>query len=370
MSPEADDAAIVYIGTYTRTEPHVQGKAKGIYVYSLDRASGALGYLSTASGVTNPSFLTVDRERRLLYAVQEVDQYEGQPGGAISAFAIDPRTSALTPINHQPTHGAHPCYVSIDHTGRWLLVANYGGGSVSVLPIAANGALGAPTAVVRHQGSSTSHDRPHPHSIVETPDTRYVLVPDCGLDRIFIYRLDTERGTLAENDPPWAALRPGAGPRHLAFHPSGTSLYCINERDSTITAFGYQPDRAVLRELQTISTLPDGFAGHNSCADIHIDPAGRYLYGSNRGHDSIAIFAVEAATAELRSLGHEPTAGRTPRNFGIDPTGSLLLAANQDTDTVVSFRIDQATGALTEAGQIASVPSPVCVCIVAPPDYH
>jgi 6-phosphogluconolactonase len=366
MSLEADDTAIVYIGTYTRTEPHVQGKAAGIYVYSLDRATGALHYLSTASAVTNPSFLMIDRDRRYLYAVQELEQYEGQPGGAVSAFAIDPRTSALTLINQQPTLGAHPCFVSIDHTGRWLLVANYGGGSVSVLPIGANGALGAATAVVRHQGPSARHDGPHPHSIVETSDTRYVLVPDCGLDRIFIYRLDAERGTLAENNPAWVALRPGAGPRHLAFHPSGSSLYCINERDSTITAFDYQPDQAVLRELQTVSTLPDGFTGRNSCADIHIDGAGRYLYGSNRGHDSIAIFALDAATSELRSLGHVSTAGRTPRNFGIDTTSGLLLAANQDTDTVVTFRIDQATGALIATGQIANVPTPVCVCIVAP----
>jgi 6-phosphogluconolactonase len=367
MNLSTNDTTIVYIGTYTRTEPHVQGKADGIYVYRLDRASGALHYLSMASGVTNPSFLVVDSDRRYLYAVQEVEQYEGQPGGAVSAFAIDPHTSALTLINHQHTHGAHPCYISIDHTGRCLLVANYGSGSVSVLPIGANGALGPATAVVRHLGPATHHDGPHAHSIVETPDNRYVLVPDCGLDRIFVYRLDSERGTLAENDIPWIGLRPGSGPRHLAFHPNGTVLYCINERNSTITAFGYEPAQTVLRELQTVSTLPDGFAGQNTCADIHIDPAGRYLYGSNRGHNSIAIFAVDVATAQLRSLGHVSTAGRTPRNFGIDAAGTFLLAANQDTDTVVSWRVDQATGALIATGQITSVPTPVCVCIVVPP---
>ena len=173
-----------------------------------------------------------------------------------------------------------------------------------------------PTTVVQHKGVATHHDGPHPHSIVATPDSRYLLAPDCGLDRIFIYRLDAERGTLIENDPPWVMLAPGAGPRHLAFHPSGSTLFCINERNSTLTALAYEPDGAVLRELQTVSTLPDGFAGQNSCADIHIHPSGRFLYGSNRGHDSIAIFAVDAATMHLRSLGHVATAGRTPRNFG------------------------------------------------------
>jgi 6-phosphogluconolactonase len=367
MRQAASDDSIVFIGTYTQILPHVHGKADGIYIYRLDRVSGALHYLSMAPGVINPSFLVVDPGRRYLYAVQEVAEYEGQPGGAVSAFAIDPRTSALTPINDQPTHGAHPCYVSIDHTGRCLQAANYGGGSVSVLPIGANGALGPATAVVRHYGPSTHHDGPHPHSIVVAPDDRFVLVPDCGLDRIFIYRLDTERGTLAEHDVPWAGLSPGSGPRHLAFHPSGTALYCINERSSTITVFAYEPALAVLRELQTVSTLPDGYVGRNACADIHIDPSGRYLYGSNRGHNSIAIFVVDGTTAELRTLGHVATAGRTPRNFGIDSTGTFLLIANQDTDTVVTMRIDQATGALTATGQIASVPTPVCVCILAPP---
>jgi 6-phosphogluconolactonase len=367
MSQASSDNPIVYIGTYTQILPHVHGKAAGIYVYRLDRASGALHYLSTAAGVTNPSFLAIHPDRGYLYAVQEIDEYEGQLGGVVSAFAIDPRTNTLELINHQPTHGAHPCYVSLDRTRRYLLVANYGGGSVSVFPIEASGALGPATAVARHHGSSMHHDGPHPHSIVATPDGRYVLVPDCGLDRIFIYRLELQRGTLAEHDVPWVGVQPGAGPRHLAFHPTGTALYCINERSSTIAVFAYRPDQAVLRELQTVSTLPDGFAGPNSCADIHIDPSGRYLYGSNRGHNSIAIFAVDPPEGTLRSLGHISTGGRTPRNFGIDPSGTFLLAANQDTDTVVTFRIEQATGALTATGQIADIPSPVCVCIVAPP---
>ena len=366
MSQPAGDNVIVYIGTYTQFLPHVHGTAEGIYVYRLDLATGQLRHLSTASGAVNPSFVTVDAAGRYLYAVQEVGEYAGQPGGAVSAFAIDPDTWALSPINEQLTHGAHPCYAGVDHSGRWLLVANYSGGNASVFPIEPDGGLAPATAVVQHHGPAPHHDGPHPHSAVSTPDGAYVLVPDCGLDRIAIYRLDTASGTLAEHDVPWAALRPGAGPRHLAFHPTGAYVYSINERNSTLTAFAYEPAQDVLRELQTLSTLPEGFAGPNSCADIHIDPSGRYLYGSNRGHNSIAGFAVDAATGTLRPLGHTPTEGRTPRNFGIDPTGTFLLVANQDSNSVVTFRIDPATGALDATGQIAEVPSPVCVCLIMP----
>jgi 6-phosphogluconolactonase len=353
---------IVYIGTYTRSEPHVQGQAQGIYVYELDLATGALRHLSTAPGVVNPSFVTLDSQRRFLYAVQEVDAHAGQPGGAASAFAIDPHTGALSPINHQHTHGRHPCYVNIDPSGRWLLVANYGGGSVSVLPIGADGALGPAAAVVQHEGASTHHDGPHPHAIVPDRAGECVLVPDCGLDRIMLYRLDAQQGALTPNDPPWGTLRAGSGPRHLAFSQDGSRLYCINERGSSVTAFDYEPAQGALREIQTVSTLPDGFAGKNSCADIHLHPSGRFLYGSNRGHNSIASFAVHATSGELQPTGHTPTGGRTPRNFAIDPSGTLLLAANQDSGTIVIFRIDQSTGALSPTGQVVQVPTPVCVC--------
>jgi 6-phosphogluconolactonase len=363
MNQSAGDNAIVYIGTYTQFLPHVRGTAEGIYVCRLDLATGRLEHLSTAPGALNPSFVTVDAANRYLYAVQEVGEYDGQPGGAVNAFAIDPSTHGLSPINEQLTHGAHPCFVGIDHSGRWLLVANYSGGNASVFPIEASGGLAPATAVVQHHGPALHHDGPHPHSAVSTPDGAYVLVPDCGLDKIAIYRLDTANGTLTEHDIPSVALQPGAGPRHLAFHPNGAYLYCINERNSTLTTFAYEPAQGVLRELQTLSTLPEGFGGPNSCADIHIDPSGRYVYGSNRGHNSIAGFAVDAATGTLRSLGHTSTEGRTPRNFAIDPTGTFLLVANQDTNSVVTFRIDPSTGALDTTGQIADIPSPVCVCI-------
>lgn len=363
MSNTAANDAIVYVGTYTQKLPHVHGQAEGIYVYRLDRATGALHHLSTASGVVNPSFVNVDAGRRHLYAVQEIGEYEGQPGGAASAFTIDPDTHALTLVNHQPTHGAHPCYVSVDQSGRWLLVANYGGGSVTVLPI--NGdALGAPSDVVKHEGTPTHHDAPHAHAILSDPAGGYVLAPDCGLDRVFVYTLDTEQGKLLAHTPPWAMLVPGAGPRHLAFHPNGVYLYCINERNSTLTAFRYDAASGVLDEIHTLSTLPDSFSGRNSCADIHIHPSGRFVYGSNRGHDSIAIFTVDPETGGIQAAGHMPTGGRTPRNFGLDPSGSFLLAANQDSGTVVTFRVDQETGALSETGLVTNIPSPVCLCIV------
>ena len=366
MSEGMGDAAIMYVGTYTRTEPHVQGRAEGIYVYRLHHDSGELHHLSTAPGVMNPSFLVVDSGRRYLYAVEEIGEYEGRPGGAVTAFAVDPGTHALTRINSQATHGGAPCYVSIDASGHWLLAANYGGGNVSVLPIAEDGSLGPATSVVQHHGPSLHHDGPHPHSIVPDPAGRYVLVPDCGLDRVYVYRLDTTRGALVEHDVPWAELLPASGPRHLAFHPDGAYLYCINERGSSVTALAYDAERGILREIQTLSTLPQGFTGKNACADIHLDPSGRYLYGSNRGHNSIAIFAVEAETGEMRPVGHVPTGGRTPRNFAVDPTGRYLFAANQDTDTVVTFAIDPVTGTLTPAGPVASIPTPVCLHIVEP----
>ncbi|MEO8286230.1 MAG: lactonase family protein [Chloroflexota bacterium] len=357
--------AIVYVGTYTRPEHFVHGKGEGIYVFRLDSKRGVLHHLSTTTGLVNPAFLTIDSQRRYLYSVQEVDVFDGQPSGAVSSFRIDHETHALELINHQPTHGAHPAYISIDHTGKWLLVANYSGGNVTVLPIAHDGSLGPATAVVQHRKTPTHHDGPHPHSIMEAPgDGNHVLVADCGLDRIYVYRFDPTTGTLMPNDPPWVMLEAGAGPRHLAFEAGGRHVYCINERDSSASVLSYDPMRGVLEEIQTLSTLPDDFKGTNMCADIHLDPTGRYLYGSNRGHDSIAIFALDAASKWLHPLGHVATGGRTPRNFAIAQNAGLLLAANQDTDDIVPFHIDTATGALTSTEVVNAVPSPSCVCVV------
>lgn len=349
---------LVFIGTYT------QNRKEGIFTYRMDPATGALTRLSAAVAGENPSFLALHPDRRFLYAVNEVGQFGGKPGGAASALAIHPETGELTPLGQRFSPGAGPCYASVEKTGKFLLVANYGGGSVAVLPIGRDGRLGEATDFIQHHGSSVNPSRqegPHAHSVVPSPDNRHVFCADLGLDKILISRPDWSRGKLLPNDPPSASVKAGSGPRHFTFHPGGRYAYVINEIGSTITAFAFDAARGALRETQTISTLPEGFSGSNSCADIHVAPSGRFLYGSNRGHDSIAIFAIDGRSGKLRALGHEPTGGKTPRNFGLDPTGTFLLAANQDTDNVVVFRVNVRTGRLRPTGHTASVPRPVCI---------
>jgi 6-phosphogluconolactonase len=352
----------VLVGTYTERLSFVAGKADGIYVYRLDLASGALTYVATAAGTINPSFLALSPAADRLYAVNELTEELG-PSGMVSAFAIDPTTKRLTYLNQQSTHGFAPCYVSVDGSGRYAFVANYLTGNVCVLPIGDDGSLGAATDVVQHQGSGPNarQEGPHAHSITPDPENRCLYALDLGIDKIMIYRLDPSRGKLLPADPPWVQVSPGSGPRHLAFHPHGGFAYAINELNSTITAFAYDDATGALQERGTVSTLPADFAEPNTCADIHVAPSGRFVYGSNRGHDSIAIFAVDPETGELLVVGHEPTQGANPRNFAIEPTGGFLLAANQDSDTIVSFRIDGATGELTPTGHVTEVPTPVCL---------
>jgi len=351
----------VYAGTYTHKG------SEGIHVYRLDPSTGKLEPTSTAS-TENPSFLTFDPTCRYLYAVNEVGSYQGQPGGAISAFKVDAKTGALTLINQQPTHGSAPCHVSVGLDGQYAYVANYNGGNLTVLPIAEDGALGEPSDVVQHHGSGAHprrQTRPHAHSITIDPTDRFAFACDLGIDKIMIYRIDQTPGKLVPHDPPWVDVHPGAGPRHFCFHPTYRYAYVINEVDSTLTAFSYDQEKGVLSEVQTVSSLPAGVTvPNNTTADIHIAPSGRYLYGSNRGHDSIAIFAIDAQTGQLELVGHESTQGKTPRNFGLDPSGTLLLAAHQDSDSIVSFHVDTETGLLTSAGHITEVSMPVCVKIV------
>ncbi len=349
---------LVYIGTYTRRQK------EGIYIHRFDPSSGALTPLSAVDAGPNPSYLALHPTRPYLYAVNELDEYEGQAGGAVSAFAVDPATGELTFLNRQRTRGAAPCYVSVAGGGRWLLSANYNGGSVAALPIEAGGRLGPVAGFVQHEGSGPNPQRqkgPHAHSILPDPAGRYILACDLGLDRVLVYRLEPDTGRLLPNDEPWVAIHPGAGPRHLAFHPNGRYAYLVGEIDSTLTALAYDGERGVLRVLQTVSTLPEGFSGESTGADVHVAPSGRFVYASNRGHDSIAIFAVNPANGELTLVGHEPTQGRTPRNFALDPSGAFLLAANQDSDTVVTFRVDPGTGRLMPTGQVVDIPAPVCV---------
>lgn len=353
---------LVYIGTYTG-----RGSA-GIYVYRLDTTSGMLEMTAPPAEIAHPSFLAIDPQKRCLYAVAELDEFQGHPGGGVSAFAIDADSGALTLINQQPSHGSAPCHICIDATGHYVLVANYSSGTVSVLPIQADGALGQATEIVQHQGAGPNpwrQEGPHAHSVTLDPANRFAFVCDLGLDKVMIYRLDLDGGKLTPHTRPWVQANPGAGPRHFAFHPGGQHAYVINELDSTIAVYTYNRVEGTLTPLQTVPTLPVDFSGSNTCADIHVSPCGRFLYGSNRGHDSIAVFGIDQNSGMLTLLGHTSSGGRTPRNFAIDPTGTFLLAANQDSDNIVVSRIDRDTGQLTPTGHSITVSMPVCVKMLA-----
>jgi 6-phosphogluconolactonase len=349
---------LLFVGTYTEKE------SKGIYAYRFDAASSELTPLGVAAETTNPSFLAIDPSHRFLYAVNEVQNYKGASSGAVSAFAIDSLTSKLSLLNQVPSRGADPCYIAFDQTGKYALVTNYTGGSVAVFPVQPDGTVGEPSAFVQHRGSSVNKERqegPHAHWIETTPDNRFAIALDLGLDELLVYRFDASKGSLSPNDPPYGSLDPGAGPRHLGFHPSGKFAYVVNELQSTITAFSYDPRQGALKKLKTVSTLPKGFSGSNDTAEIKVHPNGKFLFASNRGHDSIAVFSIDSHTGALTLVDHFPTQGKTPRNFEIDPTGTLLFAANQDTNNIVVFRIDPNNGRLTPTGQTLHVPSPVCL---------
>ncbi len=348
----------VYFGTYTGNA------SKGIYLSRFDLGTGRLSAPELAAEMVNPAFLALHPGRRFLYAVNEVGSFQGQSGGAVSALAIDPATGRLTLLNQESARGGGPCHLTVDPSGKALLVANYGGGSIAVLPLRPGGELDPVRAFVQHTGSSVNPRRqtaPHAHGIYVDAANRFVFVPDLGLDKVLIYRWHPATFGLQPHDPPAAGLAPGAGPRHMAFHPGGRYAYVINELLSTITAFGYDPQSGSLHEIQTVGTLPEDFAGLNSTAEIEVHPSGRFLYASNRGHDSLAMYAVDPATGRLALLGHEPTQGRTPRHFALDPTGQWLLAANQESASVVVFRLDTQSGKLRPTGQVLEVPSPVCV---------
>ncbi len=348
----------VYFGTYTR------GASKGIYVARMEAATSKLSEPELAAETENPSFLAIHPNKRFLYSVGELYGREGGKGGAVSAFAIDATTGKLTPLNKVSSRGTGPCHLVVDKTGRNLLVVNYGSGSTAVLPVKEDGSLGEASAFIQHSGSSVNPKRqqgPHAHSVNLSRDNRFAVVADLGLDQLLVYRFDAAKGTIEPNEPPFTKVNPGAGPRHFTFHPSGKFAYSINELQSTVTAFSWDAKRGVLKELQTITTLPEGFEGENYTAEVLAHPSGRFLYGSNRGHDSIAVFAVDPANGRLKALEQVSTQGKTPRNFGIDPSGSWLLAANQNSDTVVAYRIDPRTGRLTPTGQVLKVASPVCV---------
>lgn len=348
----------VYFGTYTAKT------SKGIHAYRFDPATGKLTPLGTVAETPNPSFLAIHPNRRNLYAVNWKGS-ETVKGDTVSAYAIDPRTGALTFLNKVDSRGEMPTHLTTDESGRMLLVVNYGSGSASSFAIDRDGKLSEAVTVDQHKGGSGvvkgRQEGPHAHAVVVAAGNRYAYVADLGLDRIFSYRIDPARGTFTPNDPPTAAVPPGSGPRHLAFHPNRRFLYANNEMSSTVTVFAYQANTGSLRETQTITTLPAGFTGTSTTAEIQTDAAGKFLYVSNRGHDSIAVFAIDPAKGTLTPVEHVSTQGKTPRNFSLDPTGGYLFAANENSSNVVIFRVDRATGRLTPTGTVLDVPSPSCV---------
>jgi 6-phosphogluconolactonase len=361
---------LVYVGTYSEpilfgTGEVVPGQGKGIYRFSLDAEAGALEPAGITEGVRNASYLAFDPRRRFLYCVNEFKEFEGKASGAVSAFAIDPDTGALAFLNMKASHGTDPCHLVVDATGGFLLVANFASGSVCVLPIKDDGSLEEASQVIQHRGSSVDPKRqagPHAHAVTFDAANRYLFVADLGMDKVMIYAFDAVTGKLTQNPAqPFVAVTPGAGPRQMAIHPDGRFAYLISELNSTMTAYRYAADTGSLTALQTVSTLPEGFTGDSNCAEVQIVPSGRFLYGSNRGHNSIVIYAVDHAQGTLTLVGHESTQGETPRNFEIGPTGDLLAVANQDSNSVVMFRIDQATGKLTATGNVVEAGTPVCV---------
>ena len=357
----ADGSALVYFGTYTGA------RSKGIYVSRFDPATGRLTAPELAAATASPSFLALHPSRRFLYAAGETSVLEGKRVGAVAAFSVNAKTGRLTFLNRQSSGGVGPCHVAVDQSGKCLLVANYGDGTIAALPIQADGALAEPGMVIQHKGSSVNPARqagPHAHFMTTDPANRFALACDLGLDQVLVYRLDPAKATLVANDPPFAAVKPGLGPRHLAFHPSGRFVFLISEMGSTLTTFAYDAKRGALKELQTLSTLPKEFAGKSAGAEVAVHPSGKFVYGSNRGHDSIAVFSFDAKHGQLTCLEYQPTQGKTPRHFALDRTGQWLLAENQESDSVVVFRVDTKTGRLSPTGQTISVGSPVCAVFV------
>ncbi len=346
----------VYIGTYTR------GTSRGIYVCELDRTSGELTRPRLAAEAANPSFLAVHPSGKFLVAVNELPG-KGPRQGGVSSFRIDPATGKLTRIDSQSSQGAGPCHLVVDATGQAIVAANYGGGSTVVVKIdPATGELSPASALVQHRGRSV-HPRqkaPHAHGVALSPDGGIALVADLGLDRILIYDFDARRGVITAHDPPFAELPPASGPRHVVFHPSGRWVYSVNELASTVTGFAFDRKSGSLKRVEQVTTLPAEFSGSNTTAEIAVTSDGRFLYASNRGHDSLACFAVDGKTGRLTPLGHCSTQGKTPRNFAIDPTGRFVLAANQATGDIAVLRIEP-NGTLEPTGHRIEVGAPVCI---------
>jgi len=361
------DGDLLYVGTYTEGT-----RSEGIYLVRMDRRSGQLRRVGSVAAGANPSFLAIHPNGRVLYAVNELEKYNERETGAVSAFAIERDSGVLTRLNEQPSEGGAPCFVSVDQSGRVALVANYAGGSVALLSIQPDGALAPGAHVVQHTGKGPNAERqaaPHAHCILADPSNRFALAADLGADRVFVYRLDLDGKALrpVEGGGGDALMRPGAGPRHIAFHPTLPLVFVANELDSTVATLRFDADRGALSPLDTRSTVPAGWTGTNYPADIHVASTGRSLYVSNRGHNSIAVFSVAESTGALVLAQVVSTEGDWPRNFSLDPTGRWLLVANQRSDSVVVFGRDPDSGSLTPTRQRIAIPSPVCLRFLAPP---
>jgi 6-phosphogluconolactonase len=351
---------LVYVGTYTTKQT-----SKGIYAYRFDASSGKLTSIGLATETTDPSFVAVHPNGKYLYAVNEVGEFNGMKSGAVSAFMIDRKSGTLKLLNQVSTHGAGPCFVSLDKSGRFVLVANYDAGSVATFAIQDDGSLSLVKGFVQHSGSGADKERqegPHAHWIGVSPDNRFALVADLGLDDVMVYKLDDVKGGLTPNSPPFTEVKPGTGPRHLAFSPNGKFAYLLTEMGSSVTAFSYSASKGTLSALQTLPNLPKDYTGVREAAEIAVHPSGKFLYASNRGTaNSIGVYKIDAVKGTLTPAGLFSSGGKIPRNFAIDPTGEFLLAANEDSGNVVVFRIDAATGALTATDQTVEVGAPVCV---------
>lgn len=348
---------IAFIGTYTEKEG---SHSKGIHIYQLNLSSGELTFKNEAIGILNPSYLELHPRNDFLYAVNEVQSFTGQEAGGVSAFSMDRTSGELELLNAHSSQGKDPCYISIEHTGRFALVANYSGGNAAMLPIEADGRLGHATDVAQHSGSSVDPERqtaPFVHCIVPDPANRFAIAADLGADKLVIYEMDLENGKLRKHAE--VSVQPGSGPRHLIFHPNEQYCYLLNELSSTLIVYRYDAGKGSLAEVQTTSTLPRDFKGENLCADLHI--YGRFLYASNRKHDTIAWFLIDENTGRLSYQGEVPSGGREPRGFAIDPSGSFLLAAHEKSDNVVVFQLDPVTGKPLKTEHEANVSHPVCV---------
>ena len=356
-APAKSPGYLAFIGTYT-----TKTDSKGIYAFRFDTSSGQLTPVGLVAETGDPSFLAISKNEKFLYAVNEVGNFEGKKSGGVTAFTLDHKTGKLAQLNQVASGGADPCYLSLDQSGKYVLVANYTGGNVSAFPVGADGKLGAASSFIQHTGTGPNKERqeaPHAHYIAASSDNKFVFAVDLGLDEVLIYRFDAAKGTLSASDPPFAKVDPGSGPRHLAIAPNQKFAYVLNELKSTVTTFAFDAKKGTFSALQTLSTLPKDFSGKNDTAEIVVHPSGKFVYASNRGHDSIAVFGIDQAKGTLTYAGEFSVKGKTPRNFALDPSGNFLLAANQESNNIVVFRVDRNTGALAATGQVADVPAPV-----------